>query len=449
MTGTVASTVSGYSIDEMEDDIRRGIDEVVHIVTPTYNGRVRSYLRTYIELSPRQTEIMMGRAALYFDLFEKELTAQGMPTDLKYLAVVESALLPNATSHVGAGGIWQFMRPTGREFGLRITQYVDERRDPQKSTVAAVNYLKQLYDRFGSWELAMAAYNAGPGRVNYAIRKSGSTDYWTLSKYLPRETRAYVPGFIAVNYLFHHYANHRLTPKMPDEELLNTGLVHIYDGMSFTDINKVTGVSLKTINLLNPSYTRRYIPRSASGYALKLPVHALYPMYEHLGVLDRPDIPHLYLAPLIAGQTLEFEERVTHQPYYVRQGDNLYDIALANDCTVNDIMTWSGIGSSKLRIGQKLTLKVTERIAIIPPLRHVIEIPKLAITNYSMAALSHVRQLDATPAVPVPAIQYDVPDAHVILRRRMSLYDAKGKIANAISVTEENLLPGYVINLDE
>ena len=298
------------TIDNMEESIRQGINQSVKIVKPVYDGRVRSYLRTYIELQPQFTEEMIGLAEIYFPLFEKYLEAYNMPKDLKYMAIVESGLRPLATSPVGAAGMWQFMRPTGRQFGLRITQYIDERRDPEKSTEAAVKYLKQLYERFGSWELAMAGYNAGPGRVNSAIRRSGTKDYWKLQKYLPRETRSYVPGFIAANYLFNHYSDHKLVPKRPHSDMLNTSVVRIYEGMSFTDINSATGVKMSTLRTLNPMYSRRYIPQSVAGYQLQLPTMAAAMLVAHLGI-EEGDVSKYTesLLPVITGADVTFEEQ--------------------------------------------------------------------------------------------------------------------------------------------
>ncbi|MDX1408225.1 MAG: transglycosylase SLT domain-containing protein, partial [Saprospiraceae bacterium] len=371
LTSAVASapapaTGHAYSIDEMEDRIKTGIESVVEIVTPTYNARVRSYLRNYIEMSPQQTEIMMGRAELYFDLFEAYLDKYAMPRDLKYLAVVESALRPEATSHSGAGGIWQFMRATGRAFDLRITQYVDERRDPAKSTEAAVRYLQELYERFGSWELAMAAYNAGPGRVSSAIRRSGTRDYWQLSRYLPRETRAYVPGFIAVNYLFHHYSDHNLQPQSPEPDLLNTGEIQVFEGISLSEVSRITGIPYRTIKTLNPVYARNWIPVSSSGYPLRLPDYAIGVMQEYLG---HPELPEAVLAALPGfgiGYDADYEVRVRTLDYEVVDGDNLYDIANTFGCPVRKLMQWNDLKTARIETGAVLTIHLAERFQVRP-----------------------------------------------------------------------------------
>ena len=382
-----ANAEYAFYVDRMEDEIKQGIESTVKIVQPVYNPKVRSYLVTYLERGRDHSERILGKAELYFPIIEKYLEAYDMPTDLKYLAIIESALEPAATSGVGAAGIWQFMRGTGIYMGLRINKYVDERRDPEKSTEAAVRYLRELYDEFGSWELAMSAYNAGPGRVRYAMRRSGSRDYWKLSRYLPRETRAYVPGFIAANYLFSNAGAHGLTPsKLPDEMLYTTN-VHVFDGMSFYDVNDVTGVSVSILSKLNPMYSRRYVPRSSNGYSFKVPVHAAPVLLRHLGVEDAAVDSILAMSHAIAHAPIivRFEEREVTETYRVIKGDNLYKIAGAYGCTVNELMRWNNLSSSNLSIGQRLKVKHSERVAVYadlevetPPARAKYEFEPLA-----------------------------------------------------------------------
>lgn len=446
----------GMTIDNMEASIREGINKSVKIVKPVYDGRVQSYLRTYIEAQPKFTEEMMGRAEIYFPLFEKYLEAYDMPTDLKYLAIVESGLRPWATSPVGAAGMWQFMRPTGRQFGLRITQYVDERRDPEKSTEAAVKYLKQLYERFGSWELAMAGYNAGPGRVNSAIRRSGTNDYWKLQKYLPRETRSYVPGFIAANYIFTHYSNHNLVPRRPHSDLLNTSVVKIYEGMSFTDINSATGVTMNTLRMLNPMYSRRYIPQSVMGYQLQLPTMAAAILVAHLGIEDGDVSKYTEtFLPLITGADLTFEEQTVMHDYRVKSGDNLYRIAQANACSVNDLMRWNHLNSSKLRISQRLKIQVTERVAVYPDvsarkMEPLAPIPSLLQSGFAFSGLEVIY-----PAITRADNHHlELPENPIVLKRRMSVTDAirfesKDTSIYVSKASYKRAMPGYVVVLED
>ena len=332
------------SIDNMKEVITKGIEESVMIVKPVYDSRVKSYLKTYIERYPRYTERIIALSEIYFPLFEKYLAAYGLPTDLKFMAIVESGLQPSATSSVGAAGMWQFMPGTGRMMGLRINKYLDERRDPEKSTEAAVKYLKQLYEQFGSWELAMAGYNAGPGRVRYAIRKSGSQDYWTLQRYLPRETRSYVPGFIAANYVLNHYSAHGLKAAELPVEYTHTVEVTLFDGMSFSDINQVTGVSTTMLTELNPEYSRRYVPASVAGYKVVIPEYGVAALFEHLEIPDSE--VSKYTSAKIADMKVRpvtFERQTVTHTYRVRSGDNLYRIAQNNGCSINDLIRWNNL----------------------------------------------------------------------------------------------------------
>ena len=444
------------TIDNMEESIREGINESVKIVKPVYDSRVRSYLRTYIELQPRYTEEMIGRAEIYFPLFEKYLEAYNMPTDLKYMAIVESGLRPLATSPVGAAGMWQFMRPTGRQFGLRITQYIDERRDPEKSTEAAVKYLKQLYERFGSWELAMAGYNAGPGRVNSAIRRSGTNDYWELQRYLPRETRSYVPGFIAANYLFNHYTKHKLVPKRPHSDLLNTSVVRIYEGMSFTDINSATGVKMSTLRILNPMYSRRYIPQSVIGYQLQLPTMAAAILMAHLGIKEEDLSKYTEtLLPVITGADLAFKEQTVMRNYRVKSGDNLYRIAQANACSVNDLMRWNHLNSSNLRIHQRLNIQVTERVAVYPDITSrkmdpIATLPSLFEIGITLPEFKVTHPSTCYK----PTRRLELPENAIVLKRRMSVADAirlnsEDTTSDVTKASFKRAMPGYVVVLED
>ena len=196
-----------------------------------------------------------------------------MPTDLKYLSVIESGLKPSATSRSGAAGLWQFMKPTGKMLGLKINSTVDERRDIEKSTRAAADYLKQLYDRFDDWTLAIAAYNCGPGNLRKAIRKSGGkTTYWEIQQYLPRETREYVPKFIAMSYMMNYYYEHDLIPALVGEELVNTSSAKVFEKMNLKNLSSELSIDFEVVKTLNPSYVTNYIPHTVDGkYNLVLP----------------------------------------------------------------------------------------------------------------------------------------------------------------------------------
>ena len=449
------ATETERSIDHMNESIQKGINESVRIVQPVYDAKVRSYLKTYIERYPQYTEELLARAEYYFPLFEKYLKAYGLPTDLKFLAIVESGLRAHATSPVGAAGLWQFMRGTGQDFGLRMTKYVDERRDPEKSTEAAVRYLKRLYEQFGSWELAMAGYNAGPGRVNYAMRRSGSKDFWKLQRYLPRETRGYVPGFIAANYIYYHHEQHGLKPSDLSEDITSTAVIKLYDGMSFQDINQVTGVSLSTLDFLNPMYSRKYIPGSVVGYELRLPAVALGHLIAHLDIPEE-EIEKYTSAPIeiIPIEELRFEERTTFHDYRVRKGDNLYRIAQNNACSIKELMRWNGLSSSNLQIGQRLRIQVTERVAIYPekPNRKLEEVASIA----SLASMNFSASFTFSPEDVHPTLKVrttNVPSHAITIKRRMSVNDALRKLemegVDVSKATYSAARTGYVVHVED
>jgi len=238
-----------------------------------YSPEVKKRIKQYIKSQRKTSEILIGRSSLYFPTFERILREKGLPDDLKYLSVVESGLKAAATSRSGAAGLWQFMRPTGRMMGLKITRTVDERRDIEKSTVAAADYLYQLYTKFDDWTLAIAAYNCGPGNMRKAIRKSGGKrNFWEIEKYLPRETRNYVPKFIAMTYVMNYYYDHDLIPVMPDETLINTSRARVFEEINLKKLSTDLDIELATMRILNPSFVRNYIPKSEDGkYYLVLP----------------------------------------------------------------------------------------------------------------------------------------------------------------------------------
>jgi membrane-bound lytic murein transglycosylase D len=369
---------------------------------------------------------MLGRASLYFPMFEEELAAGGLPTDLKYLAVVESALSCQAISPVGAAGLWQFMRPTARECGLTVTKYVDERCDPLKATRAAIKYLTFLHDQFESWELAMAAYNSGPGRVRYAIRKSGSKDYWKLQRYLPRETRAYVPGFIAASYILNYYQDHGLAPEYPSSDFTHTETVEVFKSLSFSEISSVTGVPMEVIQELNPVFIRKYIPQSNSGYPLKLPVFAATAMRIYL-TEDAAPIELVNFEGIETGVDVEYVDRLVEETYIIRSGDNLYNIARVNGCSVDDLKAWNRLSSNTIHIGQRLKVKKMSKVLIrvpkaTPVARALVEVPLLPVQSFVTRPADIIREVPI-PNVPAPTMrtQLNVSSSPVVIRRRTSL----------------------------
>jgi membrane-bound lytic murein transglycosylase D len=237
-----------------------------------YNDKVRERIYFYTESNKKSSSILLTRINLYFPLFEKELKNRDLPEELKFIPVIESSLNPNATSRMGAAGLWQFMRATAKLHGLKITQTIDERRDPVKSTKAALDHLELLYSLYGDWTLAIAAYNCGSGTMNRAIeRANGSYDYWTVSKYLPRETQNYVPKIIAVSYLMQYFEQHGIEPLWPESETDNVVSARVYERVDLTELAKKLKLDFNIVKSLNPEYVKNYIPKSDGMYLLTLP----------------------------------------------------------------------------------------------------------------------------------------------------------------------------------
>lgn len=247
---------------------------------------VKGYISTYTVQKPEKARIMLGKRLTYFPLFEQKLREYGLPTDLKYLSVVESALNAKAVSRVGATGLWQFMPATGSDYGLRSNSAVEDRSNPVKSTDAAARYLKALFNEYHDWALALAAYNSGQGRVDGAIRRSGSRDFWVLQRFLPKETRNYVPAFIAATYICNYYQMHGLQPVEPDIDEQLTSYIKVYDGISFRDIAAATGLSYNTIKNLNPGFRRDYVPPTNDGHYVIVPDRVMPAFVRYLNSLS-------------------------------------------------------------------------------------------------------------------------------------------------------------------
>ena len=251
----------------------QGLDSYVDL---SFNKLVKNYIELYMKRRPSQVSVMLGLSKYYFPIFEAALDKYGLPLELKYMPIIESALNPTAYSRAGACGIWQFVYGTGKMYDLEITSYIDERRDPVKSSEAAAKYLKDLYDIYQNWHFVIAAYNCGPGNVNKAIRRSGGKrDYWTVYYRLPRETRGYVPNFIAAAYAMNYHEKHGIKAAYPTIELV-TDTIIVNDYLHFKQVEAFTGVDMAELRALNPQYRRDIIPANGlKQYPLRLPVDAV------------------------------------------------------------------------------------------------------------------------------------------------------------------------------
>jgi len=343
------------------------------IVSPRFDPAVRSYINTYTVKKRERTEAMLGRTVIYFPLFERLLAESGLPTDLKYLSVVESALNAHAVSRSGAVGLWQFMPPTGRECGLSINRTVDERKDPEKATRAAIQYLAKQFKRYGNWELALAAYNGGPGRVNRAIKRGRSKNFWKIRRHLPRETRNYIPAFIAATYVNHYFQDHALNPVYPDSEFQRTEMIKVYKTLTFGELAEVTGTPEYVIEFLNPSYKKGYIPSSVRGSNLVLPEERMAAFKNWYGMPDSGTKNYVVGERVLAPRNKSIVPDNSTQLFYnVEDGETINDLAQAFYCDEADIMKWNKLTSRQLRRGQNLLIFISrdavKPIALLEPL---------------------------------------------------------------------------------
>ena len=255
-----------------EDDVYKlRLSQLPTVMEMAYNDVVRKFIDRYTKNSRKSVSVMLGRGNFYMPIFEEALEAYGLPLELKYLPVIESGLNPNAVSHVGATGLWQFMLSTGKQYGLEVNTLVDERRDPLKASWAAARYLRDLYKIFGDWNLVIAAYNCGPENVNKAIhRAKGQNDYWTIYPYLPRETRGYVPAFIAANYVMNYYCEHNICP-MRSELPAKTDTIVVNRDVHFEQIAHVLDTSIDQLKELNPQYRQNIINGGTKASAIRMP----------------------------------------------------------------------------------------------------------------------------------------------------------------------------------
>ena len=321
-----------------------------------YNKRTAAFIRLYANKRRRQTSKLLGLQHYYFPMMEEMLAKYEMPLELKYLSIIESGLNPKARSHAGAVGLWQFMYATGKMHGLHQNSYMDERMDPIKSTDAACRYLKYLYKMYHKWDLALAAYNCGPGNVNKAMRRSGSRDgnYWDLYPYLPRETRGYVPAFIAVAYVMNNASAHNIYPLMPKSTYYEMDTVHVKKALSFEQIAANLDMDVDDISYFNPTYKLNHIP----AYSNKTSILYLPHEKASLFVSKEDSIYAKSVKPKSnKGKKIEkfSEERVV---YTVRSGDYLGKVANKYNVTVSSIKKWNGLKNNSLRIGQRLVIYV-------------------------------------------------------------------------------------------
>ena len=318
-----------------------------------YNEPVRAYIDAYIVKNPEKVSRMLGLAELYYPLFEETLDRYNLPLELKHLAIVESALNPHARSKSGATGLWQFMYRTGKIYDLNATSYLDDRKDPFKSTVAACEYFKYLYEMFGDWQLVLAAYNGGPGNLLKAIRRAGGKrDYWEVRPFLRKETQSYVPAFFAVNYFMNHAADHNIYPTKPVFLGYELDSVIVKKHTNLRTLASVLQMDYEEIEFLNPIFRQAIIPETKEGIPLVLPrqkIGIYLSNQESIYELGEEKLNDAY-----ANQDEIMKDvRRTHK---IQRGETLGGIAARYRVSVNDLRDWNGIRGNLIREGQTLVL---------------------------------------------------------------------------------------------
>lgn len=343
------------------------------IIEMPYNQVVKQFIERYSDKLRGSVSYMLGAANFYMPIFEQALETYGLPLELRYLPVIESALNPNAVSRVGATGLWQFMLETGKRYGLEVNSLVDERRDPIKSSYAAARYLRDLYKIFDDWSLVIAAYNCGPNKVNQAIhRAKGSVDYWQIYPYLPKETRGYVPAFIAANYIMNYYCEHNICP-MITELPISTDTIVVDKNLHLEQIAKVLNVNIEHLRALNPQYRRDIVNGLTEPSVVRLPVSlvgsfidnedSIYAYKRDELLLKREvvavnDIKLSYSkSKATKRRTSKRSSRSRRKTVTVRQGDTLSEIAKRNGTTVKKLRRLNGIKGSNIRAGKKIRVR--------------------------------------------------------------------------------------------
>jgi membrane-bound lytic murein transglycosylase D len=324
-----------------------------------YNDDVKRYIELFLHQRKPDLEIYLARAETWMPLIEQQLDRYNLPLELKYIAVIESGMNPLACSKSGAVGLWQFLFNTCSLFDLRVDSYIDERRDPYKSTDAACRYLQYLYNTFNDWNLVMASYNGGPGEVRKAIERSGGkTNYWEIRPYLSEQARNYVPSFIAMNYLMKYYALHGIHPSVKVRQFINTDTIYIQYSIGLPQIAEVLELPVSTLEFLNPVYRTGVIPESPRGSMLVLPENKIgeYLRKENKVILCQTIIPNYTNLVTEAGNTAD-RKKITH---IVEKGEYFHKIALKYNCTVENIKAWNNLDSTAVHPGQILEIWVPD-----------------------------------------------------------------------------------------
>lgn len=337
------------------------LQRIPALIEMPYNEVVRKFIDMYATRLRQKVAFMLSANNFYMPIFEEALDLYDLPQELKYLPVIESALNPTATSRAGAVGLWQFMLTTGKIYGLKNNSLVDERRDPVKSTRAAVRYLKDLYEIYNDWNLVLAAYNCGPGTINKAIRRAGGEkDFWTLYNYLPKETRGYVPAFIAANYIMTYYCEHNISPmemRMPE----GTDTIQVSKNLHLQQVADICKINIDQLRALNPEFKKDIIPGNEEPYALRLPNNMISCFIEHEDSIYnyKPELYQKRRATVAVATPQNTSATSSRKAVYhkIKNGDTLGGIAAKYGVSVKQIRQLNGLKGNNIRAGKSLRIR--------------------------------------------------------------------------------------------
>ncbi|MEI6312363.1 MAG: LysM peptidoglycan-binding domain-containing protein [Bacteroidota bacterium] len=410
----VTTNIPTYDPAYSDAIIKKKLEQIPAVFPMTYNSDVKTYINYFTQVKRGYTSRMLGLCEIYFPMFEEYLDKKQLPTELKYLPIIESAFNPVAQSRVGATGMWQIMYKTARMLGLNMNSYIDDRMDPRLSTEAGINYLEQLFNIYGDWQLALAAYNAGPGNVNKAIANAGGVkNFWAIKRFLPQETQNYVPSFIGVVYAMTYANEYKIPATRPIFNPTMMDTVIIYDKVSLQHITNTIGISKEELSFLNPSLKMGIIPPSENGFALRLPLGYISRFESNRSIiLNDPSM--ISVDPIVVETTAPVWESVTKTiTHVVRSGESLSSIAQKYAISLSDLKKWNHLKSSTISKGQKLSIRMTtrEKVAVSPIVSSTTTTStttatKAAITNNPTPTTSNTKTIEVWETVPSTKYHY-------------------------------------------
>jgi membrane-bound lytic murein transglycosylase D len=471
--------------NDISDDIKNiNIDEKVDFELPTellkerlaamdakspfnieYNPGLENIIKSFLKNRKKSFGRLMAISEYYFPMFEEALAKQNVPLEIKYLAVVESALNPKAVSRMGATGLWQFMYQTGKQYNLKIDSYVDERSDPLKSSDAAAQYMTNMYAIFGDWDLVLASYNSGPGNVAKAIRRSGGQqNYWNIRKNLPKETQGYVPAFLATMYIYEYHNEHGIKPERALVKQFATDTIMIKKQMSFKQISDLLDVPVAQLQLLNPSYKLNVVPyyQDQSHY-LRLPQEKIAVFVSNEDKIyaytqremDKRERPFQNTKAIVATDTLNYtQQRITlpkTKYYTVKRGDNLGEIADKYSVTIADIKKWNKLKNNTVARGK--SLKIITNVSVVQTVKKQQKTDSLFIKNTSdkqQIAVSEViisKEEKAKRLIKTDTLSSDVASYYVVQKGDNLSNIAKNHNVTVAEIKEWNHLSNASIQL--